>query len=108
MANTILTIEHIVSDPDIRFGKPHIAGTRLCVQDIVIAHLINDSSLDWVMEQFDLTLGQIYAALSYYYDHRAEIDESVRRAFEVDEELLQASNQKREQIRARSKNVSKN
>jgi hypothetical protein len=29
--------------------------------------------------QFKLTLGQVYAALAYYYTHKAEIDEEMRR-----------------------------
>lgn len=28
-------------------------------------------------DDYDLTLGQVYAALSYYYDHREEIDGTI-------------------------------
>ena len=40
-----------------------------------------------------LTLAQLHAAMSYYYDHQAEIDEIMRREDELERELraLQAS-----------------
>lgn len=33
-----------------------------------------------VAESFHLTLGQVYAALSYYYDHKAVVDASIAAA----------------------------
>ena len=72
----VLAIEHIVSDPTEDGGKPRIAGTGLTVQYIAELH-----NLDWsvqdLVENFDLTPGQVYAALSYYSDHRAEIDRAI-------------------------------
>lgn len=35
--------------------------------------------------EYDLPLGAVHAALAYYYDHRAEIDESIAEDLAFDE-----------------------
>src|SRR5438093_5195473 len=74
-----LAIEHIVSDPGKRGGKPYIAGKGITVQHIGALH-----NLGWTVpdltEEFELTAGQVYAALSYYADHQEEIDRAIRDA----------------------------
>ena len=35
-------------------------------------------SADEIATEYDLSLADIYAALAYYFDHRAEIDASIR------------------------------
>jgi len=32
---------------------------------------------DEIATEYDLTLAEVYAALAYYFDHRAEIDQSI-------------------------------
>ncbi len=70
-------MEHIVSDPEIVFGKPRIAGTRITVRDIVINHLRNGMPLELIAADFDVPLAGVYAAMTYYYDHKNEIDRSI-------------------------------
>jgi uncharacterized protein (DUF433 family) len=74
---SIIAINHIAVDPDFRQGKPHIVGTGITVHDVVAWHIINESPIEWIAASFDLTQAQIYAALSYYYDHQAEIDAAI-------------------------------
>jgi uncharacterized protein (DUF433 family) len=69
---------HIDISPGIAGGKPRIAGHRITVQDIVVWHERLGTSADEIATEHDLSLAEVYAALAYYYDHRAEIDESVR------------------------------
>jgi uncharacterized protein (DUF433 family) len=73
----VLTIEYIVTDPKLFHGKPHIAGRRIRVEDIASYH-----NAGWTVEtmadQLDLTPAEIYAALSYYSDHKHEIDQTIR------------------------------
>jgi len=57
----------IVVDPAIRHGKPVIQGTRVPV-DLVIAQLAGGMSFDEVMEEYDLTIEAIRAALQYAAD----------------------------------------
>src|SRR5258708_40180540 len=76
---TVLTIEHIVSTPNICDGQPCIAGSRIRVQDIAVY-----SNSGWtpatIADELDLTLSQVYAALSYYLDHKEAIDQAIRDA----------------------------
>lgn len=68
---------HIEIDPGVRGGKPRLAGTRISVSDIVIMHAHLGQSLESIAQTYDLPLSGVYAAMAYYYDHRAEIDESI-------------------------------
>lgn len=58
-------------------GKPRIAGRRITVQNIAIWHERMGLSADQIAMDYDLTLAEIYAALAYYFEHRAEIDQSI-------------------------------
>ena len=79
MSANPLLIETIVSDPDVRNGRPTIAGTGLCVSDIVIAHTSGDLlAPDDLALHFRLSLGEVYAALSYYYLNKADVDAEIR------------------------------
>lgn len=68
---------HIETTPDITGGKPRIAGHRITVHDIVIWHERLGLSPDEIALDYGLTLADVYAALTYYHDHRAEIDASI-------------------------------
>ena len=70
-------IQHIVSTPDTMFGKPRIVGRRITVADIAIWHEYQGQSADAIAAEYDLTLSQVYAALTYYFDHREEIQRSL-------------------------------
>jgi len=74
-----LAIEHIVSDPGKRGRKPYIAGKGITVQHIAALHNLGWTVPDLAAE-FELTAGQVYAALSYYADHQEEIDRAIRDA----------------------------
>jgi uncharacterized protein (DUF433 family) len=86
----VLAIEHIVSDPARDSGKPRVVGTGLTVQYIAELHSLN-WSVDDLVENFDLTPGQVYAALSYYFDHRSEIDQAIQEGRARAKVALQAS-----------------
>jgi uncharacterized protein (DUF433 family) len=82
---TVLAIEHIVQTPGICGGKPRIAGRRVKVSEIVLWHRESHLSAEKIAAQFELTLAEVYAALSYYFDHAQEIDQQIQdeRAFET-------------------------
>ncbi len=71
---------HIEITDGIAGGKPRIAGHRITVQNIVIWHELLARSADEIAAEYDLTLADVYAALAYYYDHRAEIDKSIKKS----------------------------
>lgn len=66
--------EHIEVTPDTAGGKPRIRGHRITVQDIAIWHERLGKSADEIASEYDLTLGDVHAALAYYFDHREQID----------------------------------
>jgi uncharacterized protein (DUF433 family) len=70
--------QHIEITPGVAGGKPRIAGHRITVQDIVIWHERLGRGPDEMAAEYDLTLGDVYAALTYYFDHREEIDRTIR------------------------------
>lgn len=71
--------EHIEVTPGVVGGKPRIAGRRITVRDVVIWHERMGRGADEISTEHDLALAHVYAALAYYFDHRAEIDESIRK-----------------------------
>ena len=59
--------------------RAYIAGTRVRVQDIYALSEIQGLTPDQIVEQLPhLTLGQVHAALSYYFDHRQQILNELR------------------------------
>ncbi len=69
--------DHIEISPGIAGGKPHIAGHRITVQNIVVWYDRLGKSADEIATEYDLNLSDIHAALTYYFDHRDEIDRSI-------------------------------
>ena len=67
---------------------PHIAGTTMKVEELVLAQQANGWSPDELAYQFPyLTLGQIHAVLAYYWDHKAEIDADIEHGMRLVDEL---------------------
>ena len=57
--------KHICIDPNIRFGKPCIHGTRIAVQDI-LGWFASGMSLDEILEDFpELNAEQVQAAMAF-------------------------------------------
>lgn len=78
----------IVKTPGVRGGKSRIDGTRLCVQDVAIAYVKEGQSPQEICDDFGarLTLGQVHAALAYYFDHRDEIEQEIAEGIDLTEE----------------------
>jgi len=89
--------QHIEITPDIAGGKPCIAGHRITVQNIVVWHERMGKSADEIATEYDLTLADIYAALTYYFDHRNEIDQSIEESEAFVEALRQSTPSKLKQ-----------
>ena len=69
----------IVSTPDVLGGKPRIEGRRVSVQQIAAYHRRAGWHAEEIAEAFNLSLSEVYAALSYYYAHQDEIDAEIER-----------------------------
>src|SRR5438034_572147 len=86
--------QHIEITPGICGGKPRIAGHRITVQNIAIWHDRLGKSADEIAAEHDLTLADVHAGLAYYFDHRAEIDQSIAEGEEFVEALRQRTSSK--------------
>lgn len=88
-------LDMITSDPAIRNGRPILRGTTLRVTDIVVASLSRSRTPDEIAEDYNLTLAQVYGALAFYYDHKAELDIDIR------EQIASARNAKEKRLGSR-------
>lgn len=68
---------YITFRKDIEGGKPIISGTRTRVSNIIAYYKLGMSPEDIAMEFPHLGLSQIHDALSYYYEHQAEVDKEI-------------------------------
>lgn len=84
---TTLSINHIAHNQQVRNGRPHIIGTTVTVTDVAIAKIYHHEDADGIAAWYGLTLAQVYAALSYYYDHKADLDEQIRRQIQEAQDL---------------------
>ena len=74
---------YIVRKKGIRDGTPVIEGTGIQVMDIAVRYHLLQNSPDEILTAYpDLSLSQIYDALSYYYDHKEEMDKEWKDALE--------------------------
>ena len=61
-------------------GIAYIAGSRLKVRHIVEVKNDGDLTPEQIQEEYDfLSMAQIYSALSYYADHKEELDAEIER-----------------------------
>lgn len=76
--------QHVVLDER---GVPYVDGTNMKVIELVL----EKTAYGWSPEELHfqhphLSLGQIYSALAYYWDHQEELDRDIeRRLRAVDE-----------------------
>ena len=86
---TAVTTSHISLDDR---GVAWIEGTNTKVKEVVIEKLAFGWSPEELHRQHPhLPMAKIYAALSYYYEHQAEIDADLERDHLEVEKLRQAA-----------------
>jgi uncharacterized protein (DUF433 family) len=69
-------VRHIMRDPDVLGGKPHIEGHRIAVHHIAWWYSQGESA-EALSGEFHLTPAEVHAALAYYYDHKDAIDREI-------------------------------
>jgi len=65
---------HISQTPGICGGRPVVHGTRIPVKALVGYHRMGYTLTEILAGFPGLTAAQLHDALSYYYDHQADID----------------------------------
>jgi uncharacterized protein (DUF433 family) len=73
-----MEVSWITTNPTVRNGRPCLAGTTVEVSVIAVATIVHGQSAEEIAADYDLSLPQVYAALAYYYDHKAEIDATIQ------------------------------
>lgn len=59
----------------VRRGAPVIAGTGIKVVDVAVRYEVMGLAAEEIVAAYpQLSLSQVHAALSYYYEHKAQID----------------------------------
>lgn len=76
----------IVKNPGLRNGRPIIAGTGTTVRTIAGLYKLGLSAEE-ITAELPLTLAQVYAALTYYHLHTAEIEADIQA--DSESELMQ-------------------
>lgn len=66
----------IIKDPDLRGGRPIIAGTGVTVRTIVGYYKMGLTPEE-TSDQMELDLAAVYAALAYYHLNRKEIEADI-------------------------------
>jgi uncharacterized protein (DUF433 family) len=68
---------HITQTPGICGGRPVVRGTRIPVKTLVGYYRMNYSMTEILAGFPHLTPAECFDALSYYYDHQAEMDSDI-------------------------------
>jgi uncharacterized protein (DUF433 family) len=91
MAATVEIGSLITRTPEIRGGRPRIAGTGVTVRRIVTWYQLGLTPEEIAREIPHLTLAQIHAALAYYHANREEIEADLAAEAAEAQRLQQAS-----------------
>jgi uncharacterized protein (DUF433 family) len=83
-------------------GRPYVAGKGISVQHIAALYNMGWMVQDFI-EAFELTPGQIHAALSYYFGHQNEIDQDIEDTTKLVQQVGLSANELRRRIAARRK-----
>lgn len=70
--NSLLT-----SAPEIRHGRPCVAGTGITVHRIAILHNLGHSPEEIARKYEHLTIAGVHAALAYYHANKSEVDADI-------------------------------
>jgi uncharacterized protein (DUF433 family) len=72
---------HVAIDPEICGGAPCVAGSRIPVRTIGAYAQMGVTASELAEEYYPwLSLGEIFGALTYYYDHLTEVEKIAKAA----------------------------
>ena len=95
--------EHVVLNEK---QVPIIEGTNMKVLEVVL----EKTAYGWSPEELHfqhpyLTLGQIYSALAYYWDHQEDLDQDIERRLEFVDQVQQSMRKTLLMARLKSKGL---
>ena len=80
---------HVERRPQVQGGRPVIRGSRLPVSSIIQDYRRGLSVEELLREFPSLRPAEIHDALSYYYDHQAELDQEIAELTNLDAAMQQ-------------------
>ena len=83
----LMFAEYIEKKAGVCGGKACLKGHRIRVQDIVAMSEVQGRDPDEIADIYELSLAQVHAALTYYFENMSEIREDMRRGDEIVERL---------------------
>ena len=89
----------IARDEDILGGEPRIDETRVGVRHVAARVIDTGQSPAYVADQLDLSLSEVYEALSYYYDHVEEMRDLERENEDAFDRVRDSSLKPKETVR---------
>jgi uncharacterized protein (DUF433 family) len=89
----------VTRDDDVLSGEPRIDETRVGVRHAAARVIDSGQSPAYVADQLDLSLAEVYEALSYYYDHVEEMRDLERENEDAFERVCESSLKPKETIR---------
>ena len=95
-----LFYEHVVIDQN---HVPRVGSTGMKVIHLVIAQETHGYSVPELHFQFpDISMGEVHAALAYYWDHKVELDQAIQQHDQRIEQIRLASGESPASKRLRS------
>ncbi|MFB6094745.1 MAG: DUF433 domain-containing protein [Halanaeroarchaeum sp.] len=88
----------ITRDDDVLGGEPRIDETRVGVRHVAARVIDSGQSPAYVADQLELSLAEVYEALSYYYDHVEEMRDLERENEDAFERVRESSLKPKETI----------
>ncbi|WP_181691207.1 DUF433 domain-containing protein [Natronomonas sp. LN261] len=88
----------ITRDDDVLGGEPRIDETRVGVRHVAARVIDSGQSPAYVADQLDLSLAEVYEALSYYYDHVEQMRDLERENEDTFERVRESSLKPKETI----------
>jgi uncharacterized protein (DUF433 family) len=102
-ASTAIANSHIVLDED---GRAWIAGANTRVLQVAADRYAHGWSPEEIhLQHPHLSMAQIHAALSYYYDHRTEMDAEIEREAQEAADLRMSSTPSRAEKSLRNRGL---
>lgn len=87
-------------------GRPWITGTKVKVIEVVLDHIAYGfSPAEIHLQHPHLSMAQIHAALSYYYDYKDELDAEIERQVQEAERLWEGNRDSPGRRRLREKGL---
>lgn len=77
----------LTRSPEVRDGRPCVAGTRTTVHRIAVWYKMGQSPEEIAADYPHLTVAQVYAALTYYHANQAEVEAELAADREEDERV---------------------